>query len=493
MERHRQRAGGACADNDLGRVLTVETFSGRYPNGTLTGTVITSYDTNSTTVTDQASKVRRSIVNGLGRLIRVDEPNSAGSLGSVTAPNQPTSYTYDSRGNLTQVSQGGQTRSFVYDGLSRLKQATNPEVIGTIIYTYDDNGNLKTKTDARGVVTTFNYDGLNRATSRIYSGAQPGPSTPAVTYVYDTLGAGLNGKGRLTSVSSSVSSYSYGSYDSMGRVVTGTQATGGQNYTMSYQYNLAGGMTSQTYPSGRVVVTEYDSAARIAGVKNQATGAYWAGATPGDATNRIQYSAHGAVSAMKLGNSRWEHTNFNSRLQPEQIGLGTSSTDSSTLRLDYTYGTSNNNGNVQTQRIVIAGSLDVTQSYTYDELSRLKTANESSGANWSQTYDYDRFGNRAVRIGSHMPQPMLTPQSAFAGDMSAFNANNNRLFASGYDVAGNQTSDAQGRTFEYDGENRQTKFNTTAGQYFYDGDGHRVKKIDGSGTTVFVYIMSEVS
>jgi len=100
-----------------------------------------------------------------------------------------------------------------------------------------------------------------------------------------------------------------------------------------------------------------------------------------------------ALSVMRLGNSRWEHTNYNSRLQPEQIGLGTSSTDSSTLRLDYTYGTTNNNGNVQTQRIV-AGSLDVTQNYTYDELNRLATANESSGANWQQNYGYDRWGNR---------------------------------------------------------------------------------------------------
>jgi hypothetical protein len=80
--------------DDLGRVVTVETFSGRYPTGTLTGTVFTSYDTNATTVTDQASKVRRSIMDGLGTLIRVDEPNSAGSLGFVTAPTQPTSYTY---------------------------------------------------------------------------------------------------------------------------------------------------------------------------------------------------------------------------------------------------------------------------------------------------------------------------------------------------------------------------------------------------------------
>ncbi|MEK6287871.1 MAG: hypothetical protein AABO57_19300, partial [Acidobacteriota bacterium] len=277
--------------DEIGRVVTVETFSGRYPAGTSTGVMSTSYNANETTVTDQAGKVRRSIVDGAGRLVRVDEPDSTGNLGTVTAPVQPTNYTYDSRGNLTQVVQGSQSRSFVYDGLSRLKQATNPES-GTINYTYDDNGNLQTKTDARSVVTTFAYDGLNRVTTRTYSGPAPGGTTPGVTYVYDTLGAGQNGKGRLTSVSSSVSSYSYGSYDVMGRVLTGTQTTDGQNYSMSYQYNLAGGMTSETYPSNKVVVTEYDSAGRIAGVKKDAT-IYYAGGTS-STSNAMSYTAHGA-------------------------------------------------------------------------------------------------------------------------------------------------------------------------------------------------------
>src|SRR6185369_16041139 len=77
----------------------------------------------------------------------------------------------------------------------------------------------------------------------------------------------------------------------------------------------------------------------------------------------------------------------------------------------------------------------------------------------------------------------LTPTSG-----GAFNTANNRLVSpSGYDSAGNLTTDFQGRSFEYDGENRQTKFNTTAGLYFYDGDGRRVKKTDINGTTVFVY------
>jgi RHS repeat-associated protein len=480
-----KRTGSASTDgwtrstkDDLGRVVTVESFSGQYPSGSLTGTVQTSYHVNDTTVTDQAGKVRRSIVDALGRLIRVDEPNGAGSLGSLSSPNQPTSYIYDSRGNLTQVSQGGQSRTFTYDGLSRLKQANNPES-GATNYTYYDNGNLETKTDARGVVTTLTYDGLNRITTRIYSGAQPGPSTPAVTYTYDTLGAGLNGKGRLTSVSSSASSHSYGSYDVMGRPVTSTQSTNGQNYNFSYQYNLTGAMTSQTYPSGRVVTTGVDSAGRISSVSGQKSG------EPNKTySSNFSYTAHGAIASVTLGNNLIEGTTFNGRLQPTFIKLGTSGNPTSVLQLGYEYTSAcqnGNNGNVMRQTIAAPG-LSLTQDYCYDSLNRLSSASENSGANWSQTYGYDRWGNRWVSASSGYTLSGLTPTSG-----GAFNTANNRIFASSYDFSGNQTSDALGRTFDYDAENHQTKFNTSAGQYFYDGDGRRVKKIDDGGTTVFVH------
>src|SRR4030095_964798 len=85
------------------------------------------------------------------------------------------------------------------------------------------------------------------------------------------------------------------------------------------------------------------------------------------------HSAAGAVTSMQLGNNLWESTTFNSRLQPTQIALGTSSSDSSKLRLDYTYGvivnnvldTSQNNGNVESQTLILP-SLNLKQSYTYD-------------------------------------------------------------------------------------------------------------------------------
>jgi YD repeat-containing protein len=168
-------------------------------NSNWTGSVATSYDGNATTVTDQAGKKRRSVTNALEQLIRVDEPDAAGNLGSVSNPVQPTYYSYDVLDNLTQVVQAGsgtgqcgpaggncsQTRSFTYNSLSRLTSATNPES-GTIQYQYDPNGNLVQKTDARGVVTTYAYDALNRAvvTTYAYDALNLGVVT---TYAYDAL------------------------------------------------------------------------------------------------------------------------------------------------------------------------------------------------------------------------------------------------------------------------------------------------------------------
>jgi YD repeat-containing protein len=137
-----------------GRTISVETFSGASlpvqlgANASSTGNVVTTYDANATTVTDQAGKVRRSLMDGLGRLGRVDEPDASGSLGTLTSPAQPTSYAYDALDNLTTVVQGVQTRTFVYSSLKRLTSATNPES-GTISYSYDNNGNLTSKVDVR--------------------------------------------------------------------------------------------------------------------------------------------------------------------------------------------------------------------------------------------------------------------------------------------------------------------------------------------------------
>ena len=145
----------------------------------------------------------------------------------------------------------------------------NPES-GLVQYTYDGNGNVATRTDNRGWMTTFNYDALNRLNSKTYSNANSpadGVAAGQVTYGWDTVAVG-----HLSSVSSAATPHGVASttqftgYDTMGRVTQSSQTTNGASYGFSYTYNRAGGLEVETYPSGRKVTTCYYAAGRIKGV-----------------------------------------------------------------------------------------------------------------------------------------------------------------------------------------------------------------------------------
>jgi RHS repeat-associated protein len=475
-----------------GRLVHVQTFAGATlpapwgGNSHSTGAVLTSYDADSTTVTDQAQKTRHSTVDALGRLREVREAPDRQDY------NYLTSYQYDALNNLTTVVQGEQgrgtiqTRSFVYDSLSRLTSATNPES-DTLSYEYDASGNLKKKTDARQISTIYQYDELSRLKRRTYS-----DSTPPVSYTYDDPTVTYS-RGRLTSVSSSVSTSHYTGYDALGRVTASAQTTDAQTYSLRYAYDLSGHLTRQTYPSGRIVVTDYDAAGRLSGVKQQATGFYYAGSAPTATMGRMQYAAHGGLSAMRLGNQMWEMTRFNNRLQPTEISLGTQRDDSSVLRLDYGYGAAGkNNGNVRSQTITAPG-LTLSQTYDYDALNRLESAREMSGAteNWKQQYLYDRFGNRTIDTNPAYTTPELVGANPIVSP-----ANNRITPRPGesyhYDSAGNLDRDQTNNAYTYDAENHLVSYNGGAGvnggtSYSYDGEGRRVKQVTPSGVTVFVY------
>jgi RHS repeat-associated protein len=100
----------------------------------------------------------------------------------------------------------------------------------------------------------------------------------------------------------------------------------------------------------------------------------------------------------------------------------------------------------------------------------------------------------AVRWLSHVGEVIAYRRKSPIRWNPTMSASNNQLTSSGYsyDSAGNTTADAQGRTFVYDAENKQVSVSDgggAVGQYWYDGDGKRVKKWDrDSGeVTIFVY------
>jgi len=445
----------------LGRVTSVTT-----PDS---AAVTTSYASNTVTVTDQAGKARKSVADALGRLTTVYEDPSG--------LNYQTSYSYDVLDDLTTVSQGAQTRTFVYDSLKRLTSATNPES-GTVSYSYDGNGNLTGKTDARSITTTIAYDALNRITSKSYNDT---PQTPTVNYYYDTqtLPSGAPtyshgySVGRLVAVTyGGTSAGSYYGLDALGRVLTKYQRTDSVNYLVEANYNLANGITSVTYPSvpgasdRRTVSFSYDSAARVSSLSSSAT-TY----APAASVSSIGYSAHNALKTETFGNNLIHAINYNNRLQPTEIKLGTSSNPTLVIGLTYSYGTTNNNGNMLSHSYS-GGGLSYTQTFGYDALNRLTTSSES-GSSWSQTNAYDRYGNRQIDYGGGSYN--LT-----------FSSSNNRITTSGYgyDTAGNLTNDTL-HSYNFDAENKIVKVDSVSA-YVYDGEGQRVRKLVGENTR-FVY------
>jgi RHS repeat-associated protein len=382
---------------------------------------------------------------------------------------------------------------------------------------YDLVGNLKKTTDAKGSIITNSYDKTGRVTKRTYSNEPQGVTTPNVEYFYD--GKGLTtpqtpnyAKGKLTKVTSSISETRYTNFDNFGRLLqmeqrtpftdTETIATATPRVS-SYQYDFGGRLVAETYPSGRVVKNEFNIDGDLSRVASKAN----ATATERLYANSFSFTASGGIEKMRLGNSKFETAKFNSRNQATEFGLGHSATDASLWKINLEYGElengsvniNKNAGNIARQTLSFAGlTTPIVQSYKYDSLDRLTEAKETLGAsanapeNWNQTWNYDRFGNR-IAFSQNVNGQQLAINSA---TLPSVNPNSNRFnlgqgFA--YDKNGNIVSDTvnNGRSFEFDAENKQTKvFNSSGGEvgkYFYDGEGKRVKKVGGSETTIFVY------
>jgi RHS repeat-associated protein len=469
----------------------VKTDYGVSTNGANIGSVVT--------ITDQALKQRRSITNALGELTRVDEPDNNGNLGTIANPTQPTYYNYNGIGKMTKVSQGVQSRYFLYDSFGRLLRVRQPEQnvnnsLNTTNnpennqwstgFSYDDNSNILTATDAKGVVMTYVYDKLNRVKTRSYS-----DGTPTVSSKYDNLPFG---KGRPIEVSSSVSTTKTTAFNNLGKPLNYQQITDGQTYTSTYQYDSVGTLISETYPSGRVVRNEYNSDGEISRVSGQV------GTQTRTFANGFSYSASGTVERMRLGNGRWETAKFNNRLQLTEIGLGYSATNSSLWKTTLEYGVvdangvvdvTKNSGNLAKQITSVSGMTNpIVQTYKYDSLDRILEAKETTNnqQNWSQNFGYDRYGNRTSfnqLIGQ--TQQTQTPM---------VDVNTNRFTAGqgfAYDFNGNLVQDVDGKQFIFNGDNKQTQIkdanNNVIGTYFYDGNGARIKKVTVTETTIFVY------
>jgi len=322
---------------------------------------------------------------------------------------------------------------------------------------------------------------LNRPTSKSYNDS---PQTPTVSYFYDgqSLPSGApsydrgSSTGRLVAVTyGGASAGTYRGYDAMGRVIRQYQQTDSVNYLVEASYYANSSLQNETYPSvpgagdRRVVSYTNDSAGRLASLNSNAT-TY----APAASVSSIGYASHNALNTETYGNSLIHAVTYNNRLQANEIKLGTSGAPTSVIDLTYSYGTTNNNGNLQSITYT-GGGLSYTQSFGYDALNRLTTSNENSGSSWSQTNGYDQYGNRWIDYGGGIHN-------------LSFSTSTNRITTSGftYDSSGNLTNDGA-HAYSFDAENKINRVDN-ASAYVYDGEGQRLRKLLGENLR-FVYDM----
>jgi len=185
---------------------------------------------------------------------------------SIDAAGYVTEHVYDALGRLTSTI--AYDRKDLLAGVERLDQtAAKTTVTGlvkrTTSYTHSSQGDILTATDATGAVEKFSYDALGRkltytnALNRVWTyaydaaGRLLSETAPVVTaYAAGTLNSG---KGE-TRTATSMTLVTRFTYDSLGNVLTRTEAAGiaGQERVTSYLYDAAGRQIKTIHPAAKI-------------------------------------------------------------------------------------------------------------------------------------------------------------------------------------------------------------------------------------------------
>ncbi|RYE13901.1 MAG: hypothetical protein EOP51_29040, partial [Sphingobacteriales bacterium] len=358
-----------------------------------------------------------------------------------------------------------------YDGLGNLISQTSPDT-GTTRFSYDAAGNRSSAVDARGVVVNYTYDAINRLTAVNY----PAAATENVIYTYDTNSSANYGIGRLTKVAIGSTSVSYG-YNYLGLVAQKTSVVNGITKSVTYTYDKAGNLTSMTYPSGRIINYTRDNAGRVQAVKTKVNSS----AAEQTVISTVNYLPFGPTNSFTYGNGLTHTLSYDNDYRLTDIVLG------GLLKRTYNYDAADN-----ITKIIDGVTSTKTQTFTYDNLDRLSSANGTYGY---QAFSYDAIGNRTGFLGDN--------GTGILSDTYTYEATSNRLsridktkagVANGtrnftYDTAGNlvqgTADDGSAQAYTFNNTNRlaTAKVNTNlVGTYTYNALGQRVSKTYADNT-----------
>jgi len=427
------------------------------------------YNGFSTVTTNDLGQSNTELKNALGETVQVTDHLSGYVL-----------YRYDAQGNLEETQDNaGNIVHLDYDLLGR-KTAMNDPDKGAWSYEYNGFGELITQTDAKGQSSVMTYDALGRMSTRIDRRVDTSIEGNT-SWVYDTA---ANGLGQLDYVQDTVSGYVKAlAYDGLGRLsetVTslGIAGADGDHYEkVTYdQY----GRTFQQFDAARNddnyddngVLYRYNSA----GYQYQLTDATYVNDEPRSVYQYIlSMDARGQVTSEQLGNGVTTTRSYDSTTGRIDSIQATSVLGAAgdIQQLSYQWDTLGN----LTSRVEQSGSKNLSESFTYDGLNRLKT--QSVVGQGTVTLSYDSLGN------------ITSKSDVGAYSYGAGNAGPHAVTSAGgtsyqYDANGNNTSSSDGRTISYTTFDKAASVSKGAHitTFAYGPDRKRYKRTDMSGDGV---------
>ncbi len=414
------------------------------------------YDPNGnlTQVTDPLGHNRQTQYDSLDQAVRQLEPDptvTGNTLGQIDTG-------YDGLGQVTKVTDPRNLQtSYQMDNLGNLLSLTSPDT-GTTQNTYDDAGNFKTRTDARGKLAAYSYDSQNRPTQVTYE-------DQTITYTWDTC---TNGIGHLCSLANGGSTLAF-SYDVHGRVTSKVQTIGTVIQNTAYSYNAQGQLVQTATPGGNTIgyVWQNDRVQAIT-VNTQPL------------VTQIAYEPGGQIAGWTWGNGTTSERYYNLAGKPIAISLGLDTQSQLPTLRNYNYDAA---GNITGISDSVDPALD--QTYGYDGLDRLTSNQIGALTLTSLGYSYDLSGNRTGKTLNNT-----------STEASAIDPGSNRLQQKtgtqattySYDPSGNLVSDGR-RTYGYNAQGRRTTAAATGlnASYAYNGLGQRTKKTVNGTNTLFSY------
>ncbi|MBN1649487.1 MAG: VCBS repeat-containing protein [Spirochaetales bacterium] len=352
------------------------------------------------------------------------------------------------------------------DQLGRNVRYQDPDK-GEWSYTYDlTNGLLKTQTDAKGNVITFQYDDMGRVIQKDLS------SGPSTLYTYGTSGFG---KERLISIN-------YGSgtdemtYNNLGLIVSHTRTIDGLSRTMTYTYDQMDRISTITYPDGEVVTYSYLNDGNLDSLKGVI------GGCQNTYLNSTSYEPDGKISQTMLGDNvvAVDYTYNDSTFRLEEILAN----NGSIMNYHYVY---DDVGNITYKTDYHNRNYD--ESYTYDYLNRLDTATSSTGYYGKIDYEYNSINNITKKTYNDNTGT-AKDYTYYADKIHAVHTYDGYTY--NYDANGNMTGKSKSGenwSYTYDAQNRMTGV-TGPGvneTYAYDDSGQRIKKTEDAKTTYYFF------